>query len=690
MVSIFVGSGAGFARGSGATLGGSGVLGSAVQGRSGEGVSVNAATGNLLITQQDDFLVGRGPDSAVSRTYNSLAQVSDDNGDQWRFGSQRRLANWTGVANTSGATVDRVGEDGSVITYTYDVGLGYYRATDGAGAHDKIVNVGHWIWTDGDTQASEVYDIGGVLINTTDTDGNSLSFSYHMHNGSWRLSRATTSNGEYQDYIWSGENVSQIVTGYTDLASGTPKTLTRTRYAYDGQNRLVQVTVDLSPEDNSVADSRTYVTTYTYDGSSKRVASITQTDGSSLAIAYDAAGRVATLTQIVAAGDVRVTRIGYGVNVASVTGPDDQVTRLWYDNKKQLVQLMSPPATKGGVSQVLQYEYDASGNLIRTIETDSVNASIPANLVNAAGWGDGEVAGRGENLVDDSGWPQDVDGTLPANGVIGGSAWTPHYVGETEWTVTTGPYGATVVSMKAGQNDAVGEGGGAQSTLFDIDPKKAYEFTYYFKLDAPAKHSIYFGAADIYTGQPGYVEFAHDGSDSINPYFFSVDAAWQNANLTVGKWYKVVGYVLPEGSANVSRYDLGGLYDTTTGDRVANAEAFRWNEGRAADKSGTRFFNFYGTDVSKNTHFWKPEVREVSDFAILRTGEKLDIVKDRNLIERSLPGGWNDVPWANGDNEARWSEMLGPDGSWRVGLETGQFDNSGDGGGGYPKLLVSL
>ena len=27
--------------------------------------------------------------------------------------------------------------------------------------------------------------------------------------------------------------------------------------------------------------------------------------------------------------------------------------------------------------------------------------------------------------------------------------------------------------------------------------------------------------------------------------------------------------------------------------------------------------------------------------------------------------------------------MLGPDGSWRVGLETGQFDNSGDGGGGY-------
>ena len=50
--------------------------------------------------------------------------------------------------------------------------------------------------------------------------------------------------------------------------------MTRTRYGYDGYNRLTTVTVDLTPEDHSVADGNSYVTTYTYHGSSKLVASI--------------------------------------------------------------------------------------------------------------------------------------------------------------------------------------------------------------------------------------------------------------------------------------------------------------------------------------------------------------------------------------------------------------------------------
>src|ERR1700752_3063762 len=97
MVAIFTGLGSGLERGSGSVLGSAGLLGSAVQGRSGENLFLNAATGNLVINQQDEFLVGLGPDASVSRTYNSLGDISDENQDNWRQSTQRRIINLTGT-----------------------------------------------------------------------------------------------------------------------------------------------------------------------------------------------------------------------------------------------------------------------------------------------------------------------------------------------------------------------------------------------------------------------------------------------------------------------------------------------------------------------------------------------------------------------------------------------------------------
>lgn len=365
MVGIFTGAGAGAVRSSANILGGLGLLGGTALGRHGESVSVNAANGNLLISQQDEFLVGRGLDIGISRAYNSLADTTDgDNGDQWQFSTQRRVFGQTGTLNQAGSTIKQQSGDGSVITYEWKAAIGAYLTTDGDGAHDTLSNTaGVWTWTEGSSHIKESYSAYGSdnwrITAQTDADNQSVSFTYSGD----KLDKVTTVDGSWIQYSWLGNNVTQIVTGYTDLITASAKTSTSTRYSYDASNRLIQVITDLSPDDNAIADGKTYITTYTYDGASKRVASIGQTDGSSLAITYDGSGRVLTLTQMVASGDTRVTLLSYGTNYTNVTGPDGQVTRLDYDAAKQLTKITAPPAYSGAAAQTVQFGYDGAGNV---------------------------------------------------------------------------------------------------------------------------------------------------------------------------------------------------------------------------------------------------------------------------------------------------------------------------------------
>lgn len=331
MVAIFTGLGAGLTRGSANILGGAGQLGGASQGRSGETISVNAATGNLVINQQDEFLIGRGLDAGVSRTYNSLTDTTDgDNGDQWQQSSHRRLFDLSGVVNTSGSTIKRQYADGSVITYGWNVTRGLYVSADGEGAHDTLSYAGMWTWTDGSSQMREFYTGHGTnnwrIYEQRDTDDNIVSYTYIGD----KLDKITTADGSWIQYSWSGNNITQVRTRYTNLANGATVDQTRTRYTYDGYNRLSQVTVDLSPTDNAIGDGKTYVTTYTYYGSSNQVATISQTDGSYLSISYDTAGRVSGLAQTVASGDTRATALNYGADHTFVTGPDGQIVKLEY------------------------------------------------------------------------------------------------------------------------------------------------------------------------------------------------------------------------------------------------------------------------------------------------------------------------------------------------------------------------
>jgi YD repeat-containing protein len=380
MVAIVSGNSLGLELTSLGTLGSRGLWGSSGQGNSGEQVYVNAATGNLVVQHKDDFLASLGLDNMALRTYNSLGLATDDNADNWSIGVYAQQMLLTGTVNQAGSTLTRTARDGSQAIYTWDTTRQCYITRLGGGAHDTIVynsTALQYERTNGSTREVEKYSsANGRLLSVTDSDGKSLSYTYNNTTG--LLTRVADSSGETIWYDYSGTKLTGIRTQFTD-ANGVSVTRSSVTYAYNN-NRLSSVTVDLTPEDNSITDGIVYTTTYTYDGTSKRIKTLTQSDGSSLTFSYLLVGadyRVDKITDGVGA----VTKFAYNTTTRRTT-VTDPLGKTWlydYDTAGQLTKLTQPQVD--GAKPAQSFVYDADGNLLKATGGDgkSVNYVYDAN-----------------------------------------------------------------------------------------------------------------------------------------------------------------------------------------------------------------------------------------------------------------------------------------------------------------------
>jgi YD repeat-containing protein len=202
-----------------------------------------------------------------------------------------------------------------------------------------------------------------------DRSGVTMAFAYA--DNSDHLDTVTTSDGGKIKYWWDGNNITKMVTSYTDLVTNTAKTLTRVWYEYTS-GRLTKVRTDLTPDDNTLpTDAQSYWTSYGYD-SSGRIITIDQKDGSSMTVGYDGSGRVTSLTQTVATGVTRLTQIAYtSSTVTTITDPLNQVTTLECYSDGTLKKITAPPAATGATPQTVEFHYDGNGNVLTV--TDAMN-----------------------------------------------------------------------------------------------------------------------------------------------------------------------------------------------------------------------------------------------------------------------------------------------------------------------------
>ncbi|MGM9485073.1 hypothetical protein ACS5PN_28040 [Roseateles sp. NT4] len=384
MVSIVTGSGAGLVNSSKDVLGRAGEIGNPTSGRAGERVTVNAATGNLVVQDRDEYLVGIGADVDLLRTYNSQGGWDGDNGDGWRIGYYRWVSGLSGTVNTAGSNVKRTDADGHEALYTFDAGSGKYLTSEGSGQFDSLsFGTGVWTWTDGDTGTTETYATANSgqtyrLTQVKDPAGHLVKVDYDGANLISALSTFKAGSSTADEVVtlnYSGTQLTKITTSYKD-AQGALKTRSVTSYGYDN-GRLSQVTTDLTPEDST--DNSTYTVKYGYDANG-RLQTLTQKDGSRQFVEYWGDGSVKsiteqTVTEYMPDGSVKTVRddrkTGFVYDTVNrtttVTDALNQVTTLKYLsglNGGQLEEIKG--ALVGGATFKQSYTYDNGDVLTST------------------------------------------------------------------------------------------------------------------------------------------------------------------------------------------------------------------------------------------------------------------------------------------------------------------------------------
>lgn len=366
----------------GLALSNSSPSGQSGMGRADERVYVNAANGNLVIQGSDEYLASIGLDTTLLRTYNSRGALVDDNGDNWQL-NVGVLVNRPTTPNSAGSRVTKRFGDGAEAVYTYDTTRGLYVSSEGDGAADTLrFSANEWTWTDGSSREIEIYNSSGRLVTARDRDGNTRSYFYTGN----LLNRIRDASGQDTHVEYSGNNIVRI-----RVVSQNNVSQILTRYGYDSSNRLTSVTVDLSPPDNVITDGRIYVTTYTYDGTSRRISTITQTDGTKLTFTYDTAGRVKTYTDALG----QMTTLNYTAAGASTTvtaqaipGSFTPVPVGW---ESAALRETSPAGIDGG--PVLKYDAQGNAMALWTTVTQQVFATRYTQSTNS--WSEPELVATG-------------------------------------------------------------------------------------------------------------------------------------------------------------------------------------------------------------------------------------------------------------------------------------------------------
>ncbi|SDB82265.1 DNRLRE domain-containing protein [Shouchella lonarensis] len=319
--------------------------------------TVNAATGNMMVSEDDVEISGRGPGLGLSRTYNSLAATSGMFGYGWHSDAEMTL-------KLSGNQALFVDDDSTLHIFTKQAD-GTYKPPTGVylTLEDKD---GTLQLKTKDQTTAHFSKKTGKLEKLVDGHNNATTYTYQDN----RLTTITDASGRKLTLSYNGDGTvkeigapegRKLTYAYEDgrLVSSTDFDGAVTRYGYDEDGKMTSVTEPTHTEDKPVINRYVYENgrlveainprnesfKLAYD-TSKRTLLFTQPNGRKLSYTYNAAGNPIQTIEDVDGLKITSTEKYEGNNLVQATDPNDVGTGK---------------ATES-------YEYDKDGNVTKAVD----------------------------------------------------------------------------------------------------------------------------------------------------------------------------------------------------------------------------------------------------------------------------------------------------------------------------------
>ena len=292
------------------------------------GDPVNCATGNLVESQVDLAVRGRGRPLNLVRTLNGLDAASASSPRAIGFGWTHSYAAFLAIDGAGNVTVNR--GNGSTVPFTKSGSA--FTAPAFVIATLVLNQDGTYTFTL-PNQNSEIFSSTGRLMTETDRNGYKTALAY---DGSGNLISVTDPAGRSLSFAYGANGL---------LASVTDPNGRKVSYTYDSLQNLISVT-----------DAGGNVTGYAYD-SLHRLVSMTTPNGAVATNVYDGNSRVVSQTD--PAG--RTMTFAYGTGTTTITDGDGHVTTQTYIGNR-LTALTRGAGTP--LAATWSFTYDAAGNRI--------------------------------------------------------------------------------------------------------------------------------------------------------------------------------------------------------------------------------------------------------------------------------------------------------------------------------------